>query len=181
MSRVAQEIDFAGGRGDFKLIVKYGHSEPTFHSFVVSSSAMILACKPWERMLSGPFGEGRPEHPRILDFTEDNYGALEILMNVIHLRFNEVPRTLELTSLADLAILTDRYDLTALVAPWIAGWVQHLYASINEEGTEVEWLWISWEYGALDIFNRVLHKLCIESSPMRGRQQPFLPPGVEGK
>ena len=57
-NRVTHETDYAGGRGDLKLIVKYDSRESILHSFVVSSSVMVLACKPWERMLTGPFSEG---------------------------------------------------------------------------------------------------------------------------
>lgn len=64
-------------------------------------------------------GGGQPDHPRILDFTEDNCVALSIMMNIIHFRWDGVPVTLELGTLADLAVLTDKYMLTAHVSPWL--------------------------------------------------------------
>ena len=71
-------------------------------------------------------------------------------MEIIHLRFDKVPRTLGLAALVELAILTDRYDITALMTPWMEGWVEHLYPSIQMAGNEFQWLWISWEYGLLN-------------------------------
>ncbi|KAK3934245.1 hypothetical protein QBC46DRAFT_216531, partial [Diplogelasinospora grovesii] len=157
--------DFDNGRGDINLIIKYNHFEESeFQSFLASSAAMIRACKPWECMLAGPFGEGQSGHLKILDFTEDNYMALEILMNIIHLRFGDVPQTLGLGTLAELAILTDKYMLTALIAPWLKGWLGPLYPTIKESGNEYYWLWISWEFGLTDIFDDVSHKLCMETS-----------------
>ncbi|KAH8655619.1 hypothetical protein BX600DRAFT_470006 [Xylariales sp. PMI_506] len=160
-----QDTDFDNGRGDIKVVAKLGHDgTPAFQSFMASSSAMIRACKPWERMLAGPFAEGQSDYPSILDFTEDNSTVLEIVMNVIHLRFDQLPQTVSLKTLAELAILTDKYMLTAVMAPWVKGWIENLFSTVEEEGNESSWLWISWEYGLADIFDQILHRLCMEST-----------------
>ncbi|KAK8071903.1 hypothetical protein PG996_005251 [Apiospora saccharicola] len=154
-SRATDESDFDDGRGDVKLIAKrVVHGETVLQSFVASRTAMIRACKPWERMLAGSFGEAQFDHPRILDFTEDSFVALEIVMNVIHLRFGDVPQRLALANLAELAMLTDKYMLTAIMAPWVERWINYLQSTVDKRGNEVYWLWISWEFGLLDIFDR---------------------------
>jgi hypothetical protein len=160
-NQVIHEIDFAGGRGDFKLIAKHDGSESALVSFLVSSSAMILACKPWARMLRGKFRNGRAGSLKILDFTEDNHLALRILVDITHLRFSRVPCNLKLADLAEVAILTDKYDLTDLAAPWVKGWAEQLYPSIEEKGNESHWLRISWEYGFADTFHLVSSKICM--------------------
>ncbi|KAK3935515.1 hypothetical protein QBC46DRAFT_412956 [Diplogelasinospora grovesii] len=152
-SRVTHETDFNNGRGDINLIIKYDHFEESeFQSFLASSAAMIRSygnvC--W-----------------LVRSGRDNHVIRKILMNIIHLRFGDVPQTLGLRTLAELAILTVKYMLTTLIAPWLKGWLGPLYPTIKESGNEYCWLWISWEFGLTDIFNHVSHKLCIETSLTR--------------
>lgn len=125
---------------------------------------MIRAGKPWEHMLAG---EAQSTHPNIIDLTEDSYVALKIVLNIIHLRFGEVPQLLGLDTLAELAVLTDKYMLTAVIAPWLKGWLEHLHPTIQESGNESSWLWISWEFGLSEVFCCVSHRLCVEGSLTR--------------
>jgi hypothetical protein len=58
---------------------------------------MTIACPPWAAMLIGPFAETQAAHPRIIDMRDNDHDALEILMNIIHLRFSKLPKTNKLT------------------------------------------------------------------------------------
>ncbi|OAA62866.1 hypothetical protein SPI_04406 [Niveomyces insectorum RCEF 264] len=156
--RASREIDFDDGRGDVKLIVK--NSNGQHESFAVSSAAMARACKPWDRMLNGSFGEARTDHPKIFDFTEDGATALTIIMSIIHFQFSNVPQSVELPTLADLARLTDKYMLTTLVAPWLKAWIDRLRPTVEQPENGPSWLWIAWEYGLADVFNKVSHNIC---------------------
>jgi hypothetical protein len=35
--------------------------------------------------MTGPFAESQPDHPKALDFSEDNYVALKSLLRIIYL------------------------------------------------------------------------------------------------
>ncbi|KAK3944802.1 hypothetical protein QBC46DRAFT_251062 [Diplogelasinospora grovesii] len=164
--RVTRVVDFDSGRGDVKLIVRTESDEgiSDLEAFIVSSSAMMRASKPWERMLAGPFGEGQPGHPKIIDFTEDDSAALKVVMDVIHLRFDKLPECLSLHDLAELAILADRYMLAAILKPWVKDWIKDLYPTITEQGKERHWLWVSFVYDLTEIFDQVSHRLVMESA-----------------
>ena len=159
-SRVICEKDFANGLGDVKLIIRYHRSgETLYEAFLASSTAMILACRPWQCLLAGWAAEGQPGNPKILDYTENDCAALEIVMNIIHLRFSKLPQAMELDDLFNLAILTDKYFLTATVSPWSQGWVERLSTTIEEDGKEIQWLWISQTFDLTDIVEQISHKL----------------------
>ncbi len=72
-------------------------------------------------------------------------------MNIIHFRFNLVPRTLELDALAELAMLSDKYWLTALSGPWLRNWIESLSPTMEGNGNESMLLWIAWEFGLSDL------------------------------
>lgn len=156
---VVDSICFDNVNGDVKLIVRNSAGENV--AFIVSSAAMIRACRPWNRILAGPFAGAQPDHPKILDFREDDYDALKILMDIIHFQFTQVPTSLTLTGLHQMAVITDRYFATALVAPWIHRWVEAIEHTIDGPSAPL-WLWIAWEYGLLDKFDRVSQALYMD-------------------
>ncbi|KAF2135482.1 uncharacterized protein K452DRAFT_195140, partial [Aplosporella prunicola CBS 121167] len=89
---------------------------------------------------------------------EDNPEALALLLNIAHLRFTEVPTKIDFKLLVHLAILTDKYGATKCIRPWIKKWMDDLEHLIHFSGHE-EWLWIAWEYGNLEQFERILTRL----------------------
>src|SRR5207247_7832607 len=110
----------------------------------------------------GPFAEAQPHHPKILDFRGDDCEALKILMHIIHFQFPQVPTSLTVTVFHRMSILTDKYMATSLVTPWIPRWVEALEHTIDSYAPL--WVWITWEYGLIDIFDRVAYKLSMEIS-----------------
>lgn len=159
------------------------HDDVTFAAFKVSSTAMIRASPFWEKVFLGPWAESQPGHSKILNYTEDDPKSLEILLNTIHLRFNRVPQVLTLEVLASMAVLTDKFRATSVVGPWMNRWVEALKGTLHTDGSETEWIWISWEYGFEDIFDIAYRRLCINMA-IDGMGVPStsgtLPPTVEG-
>ncbi|KAK1613523.1 hypothetical protein BDP81DRAFT_187541 [Colletotrichum phormii] len=175
--------------GDITIHVKNEQSTGR-HALSVSSDAMRRASKVWATLLSGPFAEGRGE-TATLDYTEDATQAVLIVMDIIHLRFDRVPAILSLRGLRDLAVFTDKFDITHIVVPWLTGWLSWHSMKVNEKGSEVDWLWIAWEYGLLSVFNHVGKNLAFGSSHVAQSQAwgvferdgmtdaAMLPPGTE--
>jgi hypothetical protein len=144
-------------RGDKRLLV-----DNTI--LVVSSKTMSLISDPFKAMLgpNGAFSEAQPGNDEPIPLPEDNLDALTILLWIAHLHFNKVPARLEFEELVAVAVLTDKYQATQMVSPWLSGWVGNLRGTVCNDGYE-EWLWIAWEFGLADIFKDVANKLFWES------------------
>lgn len=192
-SHSATDMAFDYGHGDITIHVKNEQSNGR-DAIYVSSHAMRRASKVWYTMLSGSFAEGRGE-TTILDYTEDATQAVLIVMDIIHLRLDRVPAILSLRGLRDLAVFTDKFDITHIVVPWLSVWLAPHGTNIDQMGSGIDWLWIAWEYGLVSVFKHVGKRLAFGSSRV-ARFQPWgvsasysndltdaamLPPGTKGK
>ncbi|KAE8449793.1 hypothetical protein EG329_007568 [Mollisiaceae sp. DMI_Dod_QoI] len=137
--------EFTFTPSDTRLKITYKNSLAYAHVF---SQAMALASPVWKNFLFPPWSntkeskfeskceekEGddvvtklrklRLDPVEELDFTEDNAGALLVLLCVAHSKFEDIlndtpPRQL----LIDLAIICDAYLCQDLIRPWIGGWI----------------------------------------------------------
>ena len=72
------------------------------------------------------FSEASSDQSEPIHFGDDNPDALLILLNAAHLRYAQVPATLEFQELYDVAVLCDKYDTAQLVQPWIEHWARHI-------------------------------------------------------
>ncbi|KAI6367835.1 hypothetical protein MCOR25_004800 [Pyricularia grisea] len=98
--------------------------------------------------LCGGFDEGPAPAGSIdddawtIELPDDDPKAFRTLMGIIHSSFNYVPDTVEVVELFQIAILTDKYDMTHLLRPWSEQWCarqrtrRHPYR-----------LWIAWVLG----------------------------------
>ncbi|KAF1990142.1 hypothetical protein K402DRAFT_325609, partial [Aulographum hederae CBS 113979] len=55
----------------------------------------------------------------------------------------------------------DKYDCTALVKPWVGGWIHRHIDHLLEPGYE-NFLWIAWAFGRDDIFENLTWHLAME-------------------
>jgi hypothetical protein len=138
---------------------------------VVSSKTMSLISDPWNAMLGpeGSFCEALHGQSMLIPLPEDDLEALSIILHIAHLQFDKVPSRLEFNQLLSVAILTDKYQATQIVRPWLLTWVKHLEHLVDKEGYE-EWLWIAWEFGISDVFERVASRLVLESRTNSDKQ-----------
>ncbi|WQF90573.1 hypothetical protein CDEST_15587 [Colletotrichum destructivum] len=157
---ITRTIDLADGCGDVKIILRYGpRKKNKLQELLVSSDAMARASPVWRKMFTGGWAETKADRPLVLDHTEDSYKAVVTIMNIIHLRFSDVPPTVTLAGLKAIATFTDQRMATALVVPWIERWLSHLSGSVDTVGCETEWLWIAWEFGLAAVFDRISRRL----------------------
>ncbi|KAK6206215.1 nuclear pore protein [Colletotrichum tabaci] len=157
---ITRTIDLADGSGDVKIILRYGpRKKNKLQELLVSSDAMARASPVWRKMFTGGWAETKADRLLVLDHTEDSYKAVVTIMNIIHLRFSDVPPTVTLAGLKAIATFTDQRMATALVVPWIERWLSHLSGSVDTVGCETEWLWIAWEFGLAAVFDRISRRL----------------------
>lgn len=173
--------------GDIRLLVKAGGTRKIF---VVSSKAMCIASPVWRAMLGSKsqFKEASPSNGEV-SLEDDDSGALSILLNIVHFRFLEVPRSLKYNQLLRVSILCDKYDIVTLVRPWLPTWIEdlkHLPCRAGYEG----WLFIAWVFGDSSTFERIARGLVLEiKGPLFGSyltatgSLPIanLPPGILGQ
>ena len=153
---VEEPTEHVDPSGDLKLLLKAGNKRKTL---IVSSKVMCLASPVWRTMLDpkGHFKEASPESKEIT-LEDDDLEALLLLLNIAHLRYLNIPTSLEYNGLLNLAILCDKYDTVTLIRPWLPKWLEGLKHLADTAGYE-EWLFIAWVLGDAKTFERVAVRL----------------------
>ncbi|KAF8859492.1 hypothetical protein BDZ45DRAFT_725244 [Acephala macrosclerotiorum] len=134
----------------------------------VSSLKLISSSRYFQAMLEGSgFRECKElqEHGSVsieLLSAEDDPTAMMIVLGILHGNDVDLPADLNLSTLHKVAVVVDKYQWHALVAPHATSWFDKLVASpglpdiFNE--TLLQWLWITWLFGMSDHF-RTLSKV----------------------
>jgi hypothetical protein len=123
--------------------------EPSTVSLVVSSKALALASPVFKAMFSGQFKEGidlaqaqAASQRYQLDLPEDKAEPMEILCNLIHAKMDRIPDSPSPSSLADLAILAEKYQcLLVLKYPgkaWLKPSMTSVPVRIDDDDTAVK-------------------------------------------
>lgn len=169
------------------LQVEVGHDESRPIIFTVCSRTLARVSPVFEKMLFGNFKEARPKtSPWRVRLPADKVVPLAIFFHICHGQVHRVPKTLPIEDLYDLAVLTNYYDATPILGPWVNEWM----ASIEDDAREsqitlAKALWISWEFGRRELFVRIAHKLLLEAGgPLGEGDEEFqdlrMPPGIIG-
>ena len=95
-------------------------------------------------------------------FYDDDPKALAVLLNATHFRFTDVPASLNVQQLYNIAILCDKYDLVHLVQPWAEHWIQHTVAPIWRADDVEKRSFIAWTFGKEEMFLTLI-KLVVDS------------------
>lgn len=140
------------------------HNEFTI-PLLLCSKAFALLCKPWAKMVEYRMvmgsEESKEDERMKIDLSDDDPIALSILLYISHLRFEMVPSFLSLKQLFALSVLTDKYEATRMVRPWIAHWLS--IWNIASMETKVANVWIAWEFGLLEDFERIATALVLDA------------------
>ncbi|KAK7563019.1 hypothetical protein IWX49DRAFT_645837 [Phyllosticta citricarpa] len=134
---------------------------------------MSSGCDAWRAMFNGPFRESRAAQSqsateRVIPLLDDDASSLAILLNIVHLRFKEVPSSLDFKQLVKLTRLTDKYGATRLLQPWAKSWIAQHEAFIVTPGYE-DWLWVAWELGQLQLFEKLVGEVVMPVRQQDGK------------
>jgi hypothetical protein len=152
---------FSFPSGDVNLLLQNSADLTTPLSVAASSTALSLASPVWKKFLFPPWAPCSNSSVTQIDCTSDSTLALTILLNIAHLKFRLIPRTLTYETLLQVAILCDQYACADLVQPWLESWM-HLESTVSmEEGNE-GWLFIAWVFGRETTFEELAKKLVLE-------------------
>lgn len=147
-----------------------GHRHSRAEEFRVDSRALSRISPVFMKMLNGPFAEsnkpGEDQKWRVA-LPDDNVKAMGTLLNIMHCQFGNLPAVTGASGLEDLyqiAVLTDKYDCTALVRPWATSWLAAASALVpNAFTNDLEKIsWVAWEYGDKTLFKRATRSLIIQ-------------------
>ncbi|KAH7123002.1 hypothetical protein EDB81DRAFT_665774 [Dactylonectria macrodidyma] len=171
-----QSIEF-DPHGDVKLQV--GPREDSGQiMFTVCSRTLARVSPVFERMLFGNFAESRPntlnsKNEWIVKLPADKAGPLALFMYISHGHLHRIPKKLSIDKLYDLTTLTNYYDSTRILGPWVHSWMDFVEDDVrNSKASLSKALWVSWEFGHRELFERVAHKMLMESDGPIGANDP---------
>jgi len=132
---------------------------------LVSAKHMMLASPVFRAMLRlDNFKEGKTLHSTgkvEVSLPDDDPVAFIVLLNIIHGRTREVPRTIELKLLASISILVDKYQMQEVVEMYSDTWIEDLKGSIPTDYSEsaattiMTWLGIAWVFRKAEQFKQL--------------------------
>ncbi|KAH6617925.1 hypothetical protein B0J18DRAFT_482950 [Chaetomium sp. MPI-SDFR-AT-0129] len=110
--------------------------EPQFTTFQLSSSHLILASPVFKAALTGGWEEGRmnngKRHIRAEGFDLE---AMKIVLDAVHCRNRQIPKTVTLEMLAKIATVVDYYAVHEAMGLFGPIWVEHLLKVENLPST----------------------------------------------
>ncbi|KAK3299776.1 uncharacterized protein B0H64DRAFT_469958 [Chaetomium fimeti] len=123
----------------------------------VSSRHLALASRVFKNKLQFGTGKGaRQSDGRIhLKLTEEfDSKAVSIVMNVIHSRGSKVPKAVDLETLAQIALVVDRFQLFDAVEVYADRWITNLESSSPDtiDRDPIPWIYISHIFRHATIF-----------------------------
>ena len=118
----------------------------------VSSKHLMLASRVFKKMLQAGFQEGqtllKDGHVELALYDDDPI-ALEIFLNTIHGRFRNVPESVDLKTLTQIAIFANKYDCAETFLLLMKTWCNALQATIPKTICEdlLRWMCINQIFG----------------------------------
>ncbi|TLD33028.1 hypothetical protein PspLS_01142 [Pyricularia sp. CBS 133598] len=135
--------------GDLYLEVRQSHI------FQVDSRTLCRHSPVFKAMLTGPWIESRPTESKwTVNLPEDSPQGLEVLLNIVHGRFDLVPTHLDGDNLFDVCVEADKRDMVKTVRPWIREWGMNL--RLGGDHTRLTDLFIAWVLGLRIIYRDVI-------------------------
>ena len=155
--------------GDLNMIFDDRQS-PFKQKMVVSRHVLCLGSKVFEAMLGDDshFREAtnpslsRDGIPQVI-FKDDDFQAMTVMMNVLHLQHQNVPKRTTFDQLHNIAIICDKYDLARSMGLWLDTWAQQFIGQEEKKGFE-GWLLIATVFQQKEVFTRMTKHIILNST-----------------
>lgn len=95
---------------------------------------------------------------------EDDPEAMEVLLNIAHLRFNKASISSTHALIINIAVLCDKYDTVGLVRPWLLRWLEPLLPWDSNKISIKDRLFIYWTFGMMTDFKIAIDTVVCELS-----------------
>lgn len=113
----------------------------------------------------------QPGDPQIVNFSDDDPGALRTLLDIGHLNFHNLPDDRDVPEVFQLAVLCDKYDCIRLLRPWTGKWYTH-FDENRDKHDPGKRLFIAWAFGYDEEYKRLSRTLYKEiTGPWQGSYQ----------
>lgn len=162
------------------------------NSFLVCSRAMARISPVFDRMLYGSFAEAKPTDADaakdwVVDLPVDDPPSLAILSRIAHGHFAGVPKAITIDGLYSLTVLTNYYDATQALMPWVDTWLTSVEEILRDaDALMPKFLWVTWELGQKKLFRTTARRILTEApaslldeyDPSQGL---LMPPDIMGR
>ena len=124
----------------------------------VSSAHLTLKSRVFRAMFADDkYGEAvclRDQGWIELPLPEDDYDAFTVIVNIVHGHLWQVPKSIDLSLLAKIATLVDKYEWHEIMIIWAETWFISLGGPYETSMGEdfMPWLWVCWVFGREDEF-----------------------------
>ncbi|KAI8292779.1 hypothetical protein K4K59_006178 [Colletotrichum sp. SAR11_240] len=144
-------------KGDLHLIVGSDVRDGDPSTFLVCSKTLARSSSVFDKMLFGPFAESRPspesskqESAWVVHLPEDDPDHMEAVLNILHLKFREIPRHFLPPLFSGMIVLADKYDCIGIFKPWVDSCMPH--ARFGHRYPPKFALHIAWQLGGIRKF-----------------------------
>jgi hypothetical protein len=131
---------------------------------LVSISTLRLASPVWKAMFETRWVESEASE---IPLPDDDVDAMLLVLRIAHLRFHELPKTLEYKALFNLAVVCDKYDLVHLVRPFLDLWSwakPYFYTAGQSNSFDPSWLFVAWTFGYTESFRSLAKHISLEAT-----------------
>lgn len=170
------------------LTLNVGDPSQKVYHIHVNAQTMRMMSPVWSTMLD-PAKGWKESSSNTLDLDDDDPDALLVLLQIAHLKFKDIKRVTHVDELFQLAILCDKYDVTALIGPFLKAWIDGMQTTCPTESLD-KWLFIAWVFGMIKIYKAIAKSISLSVRPLSRRLRSqnrqrnplnFSPPGSAGK
>lgn len=151
--------------GDLRLNMAPHDNEP--YAFRVCSAMLRRHSPVWKAMLFGPgWIKSKPSAAGkdwVVNLLEDPASPIEIILDIIHGRFERVPQTLRLEDLYNLLVFTNKYDMSGILRPWCSQWIKVARRFCLDTNGIRRWLFVAWELGDEILFALRLGEIALRA------------------
>ncbi|KAF2829998.1 hypothetical protein CC86DRAFT_178506 [Ophiobolus disseminans] len=117
----------------------------------------------------------KPKWTKHVILADDDADAVSIILSIVHLRTDMLPRTLSLKEFIHLAQLSERYQLNYLLAPNVERWFAPHREFLLQPGRE-RWLYVTWQFGLEEDYLRLSRHLLMNCTT--DEQSRLIAPGT---
>ncbi|PVH77246.1 hypothetical protein DL98DRAFT_534993 [Cadophora sp. DSE1049] len=125
-----------------------------------------MASPVWHKFLSPPWMKSDDPPVTEIDFSEDDGAALLILLRIVHYQLPYIPKTVDLMTSYNIAVLCEQYDCLHMISPWVKRWQKCL--KDNEDQPDFRnamehKVYIYWALGDIPSFKRLAMRIVCRS------------------
>lgn len=167
-SQVERQTTAIVPNGDLSMVFNFDDSQSK--RLLVSRYILCLSSKVFDAMIGDRSQFQEATNPtlshdgiREVAFNDDDFPAILMIMNILHLQHDRVPPHISFTQLSETARICDKYDLVRSVGLWPATWSQQYFDRIEEKGFH-HWLLIASVFRLKEAFTRVTRHLILNSN-----------------